>query len=55
MAIKGERTILEGLIARRFVNGIVAIIMEEVADKEIRQKVGNRLTDFMMEFEDSNG
>ena len=55
MAIKGERLILEGLIARKFIQGIVSIIMEEVADKEIRQRLGTRLQDFLLEFEDANG
>jgi hypothetical protein len=55
MAIKGERLILEGLIARKFIQGIVSIIMEEVADKEVRQRLGVRLQDFLLEFEDSNG
>jgi len=54
MGIKGERTILEGLISRRFVQGIVTIIMEEVNDKELRQRLGNRLQDFLLEFEDGN-
>jgi|TARA_R110001592_G_scaffold73666_1_gene224579 hypothetical protein len=55
MAIKGERLILEGLIARKFIQGIVSIIMEEVSDKEIRQRLGTRLQDFLLEFEDVNG
>tara|TARA_R100000008_G_scaffold80999_1_gene63843 strand:- start:4 stop:513 length:510 start_codon:yes stop_codon:yes gene_type:complete len=55
MGIKGERTILEGLISRRFIQGIVTIIMEEVNDKELRQRLGNRLQDFLLEFEDTNG
>ena len=55
MAIKGERLILEGLIARKFMQGIVSIIMEEVSDKEIRQRLGTRLQDFLLEFEDVNG
>ena len=55
MAIKGERTILEGLISRKFIQGIVTIIMEEVNDRELRQRLGTRLQDFLLEFEDSNG
>jgi len=55
MAIKGERLILEGLIARKFIQGIVSIITEEVADREIKQRLGLRLQDFLLEFEDSNG
>ena len=55
MAIKGERLILEGLIARKFIQGIVSIIMDEVSDKEVRQRLGVRLQDFLLEFEDSNG
>jgi hypothetical protein len=55
MAIKGERLILEGLIARKFIQGIVSIIMEEVVDKDVRQRLGVRLQEFLLEFEDSNG
>ena len=55
MAIKGERTILEGLISRRFIQGIVTIMMEEVGDKELRQRLGTRLQDFLLDFEDTNG
>ena len=55
MAIKGERTILEGLISRRFIQGIVTIIMEEVNDKELRQRLGTRLQNFLLDFEDTNG
>ena len=55
MAIKGERTILEGLISRKFIQGIVTIMMEEVHDKELRQRLGTRLQDFLLEFEDNNG
>ena len=55
MAIKGERTILEGLISRRFIQGIVTIIMEEVDDKELRQRLGTRLQNFLLDFEDTNG
>ncbi len=55
MAIKGERTILEGLISRKFIQGIVTIIMEEVNDRELRQRLGTRLQDFLLEFEDNNG
>ena len=54
MAIKGERLILEGLIARKFIQGIVSIIMEEVVDKDVRQRLGVR-QEFLLEFEDSNG
>jgi hypothetical protein len=55
MAIKGERTILEGLISRKFIQGIASIIMEEVNDKEVRHRLGTRLQDFLLEFEDGNG
>jgi len=55
MAIKGERLILEGLIARKFIQGIVSIITEEVSDRDIKQRLGLRLQDFLLEFEDSNG
>lgn len=53
MAIKGERTIMEGLIARKFIQGIVSIILEVVSDKDEKRMLGSRLQDFLMEFENS--
>lgn len=43
MSIKGERTVMEGMINLQFVQNVLAVLVEEVSDDALLSKIANRL------------
>ena len=43
IGIKGERTVMEGMINLQFVQNVLSVIVEEISDEEILRKVAFRL------------
>ncbi len=43
MSIKGERKVMEGMINLQFVQSVLSILVEEVNDEDIIQRIAGRL------------
>ena len=43
LSIKGERTVMEGMINLQFVQNVLAVLLEEISDEDILRKVASRL------------
>jgi len=43
MGIKGERTVMEGMINLQFVQNVLGVLVEEISDEELLRKVAFRL------------
>jgi len=43
MGIKGERTVMEGMINLQFVQNVLTVLVEEISDEELLRKVAFRL------------
>lgn len=51
-AIKGERDIQAGIISAQFVAAVLRIIIEEVKDKDLRDRIGIKLREAVLSLEE---
>lgn len=54
MAIKGARSIEKGLLSAQLVSEVVKIIVEEVKDPELRERLGTRMSSLVGQIQEGN-
>ena len=54
MAIKGARSIEKGLLSAQLVSEVVKIIVEEVKDPELRERLGARMASLVGQIQEGN-